>query len=89
VAHEVAESLRVNRADLLDKHPRAFAGNVDLRPERRRPCAARGWSDDDNRARKELVPLDYDAEPVAVLFVTHAFREAEAVDVTPQHEGLP
>jgi hypothetical protein len=33
--------------------------------------------------------LDHHGEPVPVLFVTHAVREAEAVHVTPQHEGLP
>lgn len=72
VAQEVAESLGIDRADLLDENPRPFAGDVNLRPERRWPCAPRRGSDDDDGAREKLVCLDHDAEPVAVLLVTDA-----------------
>jgi hypothetical protein len=89
VPREVAESLRVNGANLLDEHPGAFAGNVDLGPERCGTSAERSGGDEDDRSREELVRLDDDAEPIAVLFVTDSFGEPEPVDVTPEHEALP
>jgi len=89
VAHQVGEPLGVDGADLFDEDAGPLPGDVDLGPERRRPGAAGGGGHDHHRARQELVGLDDDCEALAVLLVADAFREAEAVHVTPQHEALP
>lgn len=89
VAHQVAEPLGVDGADLLDEDAGPLAGDVDLGPKRRRPGAAGGGGNDHRRARQELVGLDDDSEALVVLLVADALREAEAADVTPEHEALP
>ncbi len=43
-ADEVSEAAGVDCANLLDKNATSLAEQVDLRAERRRPCAMRGRS---------------------------------------------
>src|SRR5438093_5612518 len=74
VAHQVAESLGVDGADLFDEDAGPLAGDVDLGPKRRRPGAAGSGGHDHHRARQELVGLDDDCEALAVLLVADAFR---------------
>ena len=69
-----SEPLHTHRAQLLDQDPRRRSGNLDLRAERGRPCAARRRCDDHDRTRQHHIGLDHDAEALALLLVADALR---------------
>ena len=84
-AHEFTKPPRVDRADLLNQNTGGLTEQLDLRSEGCRLGAARRWRNQHNRAWQELVGLnDYAISP-ALLLVTGPARQAELVDVTPQH----
>ena len=57
---ELAETLDVHSAQLLDEDVGGLAANLELGPERRRRGAARCWRDDRGRDAKKLICLDDD-----------------------------
>jgi hypothetical protein len=86
-AHEFTKPSRVDGAGQLNQNTGSLTEHLDLRPERGRPGAARRWRNQHHRAREELVGLNDHAKAPALLPVTGPTRQAEVVDVTPQHEG--
>jgi hypothetical protein len=84
-AHEFTKPPSVDGTDLLNQDAGGLAEQVDLWAERCRLSAARRWRNQHNRAWQELVGLNDYAISSALLLVTGPARQAELVDVTPQH----
>ena len=89
MAGEIAESLKVDGTDLLDKYASEGAVNVDLGSERGRLGARRGGCHQYDRPWEEGIGLYDDAEAAPSLFVPQAFGEPQGEDVTPAHGDSP
>src|SRR5215813_3786236 len=84
-AHEFTQPCCVDGTDLLNQDTGGLTKQPDLRAERCWLGAARRWRNQHHRARQELVGLNDHTIASALLLVTGPAREAEFVDVTPQH----
>ena len=84
-AHEFTKPPGIDGTDLLNQDAGGLAEQVDLWAERCRLSTARRWRNQHNRAWQKLVGLNDHAISSALLLVTGPAREAELVDVTPQH----
>src|SRR5215831_6495978 len=84
-AHEFTKPSGVDGTDLLNQDAGGLAEQVDLGAERCRLSTARRRRNQHNRARQEFVGLNDHAISSALLLVTGPARQAELVDVTPQH----
>jgi hypothetical protein len=71
-ADVVAEPIDVDRADLLDKHPRTTSVDVELGTKRRRSGIGRGRCHENHRARQHRVGLDDHPQTPALLLVSDA-----------------
>lgn len=89
MAGEVAQPLDVDGADLFDEHPCCVAFHFNLRAERSRPSTSGRRSDNDDRARKQLVGLNDNPEAIAMLFMTTALWDFEPVNITAEHASTP
>lgn len=89
VACEVAKAADVDGSGLFNKNAGRLTANLHLWAERRRASAARGRSDEDHRARKQLVGLDDHGETITVLFMADAFGELQAINITADHAVTP
>ena len=88
-AYQVSETPGVDRAHLLDEHPRGLIEYVDLWAERGGSGTARCRRNKHNGPGQEFVGLDHDAKSSPLLFVPLTARHPEFMDVTPEHEGSP
>lgn len=88
-ADHVSQATGIDCADLLDKDAGGLTEHVNLRTERRGPCAARCRSYEYDRARQQLVGLHDHAVSAALLLMTGSVWRAELVNVTPEHAGSP
>jgi hypothetical protein len=84
-AHDFTEPSSVNGPDLLNEDAGGLPEQVDLRAEGCLPGAAWSWRDQNHRAWQKLVGLDDHAISSAFLLVAGPARQAELVDVSPQH----
>jgi hypothetical protein len=89
VSDQCPEPAGVYGTDLLDEDSRGLTLDVCLGSERCWPGTFGGGCHDDGGPWQELVRLNYDSEAIAVLFVTHTFRQTEPVDITSAHVALP
>jgi hypothetical protein len=84
---EIIEAADIQRAHLLNHHPRWLTGDVNLGPKARRPHALRSRCNEHGRKPKELVCLDEHGVARPVLLMAAALRQSHAVDIAPRHSG--
>ena len=84
-ADPLAESIRVDRAHVLNEDLGGLATDDNLGSERRRSSAGRGRREKHDRPRQQGVGLHDDAESSAPLLVPYASGEAQLIDVAALH----
>ena len=85
----LAQTLDVDRSELLDEDPCDSATNFDLGSERSWTGAARCWCHDHDRPRQEFIGLHHDRAPLAGLLMSDALRYAKSVHLTAPHASTP
>lgn len=81
----IAETSRVDGADLLDEDACALASDVERWSKRRGPSARRRRGHEHNGPRQHGVGLDNDAQMSAALLMPDSLRQAQLVDLAPLH----
>ena len=86
----LAQPPRIDRGELLHKHPRALAADLHFRSKGGGEGASRSWGDGDSGQTKQGLGLEKDPVPLAgLLGPSGSARCPKPKDLTPLQAGIP